>query len=221
MKWSLLALVLVVAVARPAAAQCTKDTDCKGDRICEAGACATPARSQQVKPEQPLPVSPEPADQSPVESADAGDEPDSALPVPPPVVPVPVGDEGLSTLQVVGISLTAAGLASAGTWWYFGSQAIEAQDRANVCAKSPETTGGTCPEAKYQRHVDERKLNALVADIAFLGANVLFLGAAGVLVASILVPSSVRLADAAHIEGPELMGVGVSPSGRLLVNGRF
>ena len=44
-RWSLaLAATLAVSLAwsSPALAGCEKDTDCKGDRICEQGACVTP-----------------------------------------------------------------------------------------------------------------------------------------------------------------------------------
>jgi len=39
------------APAPPPALGCTKDTDCKGDRICQSGACMDPVR----KPEEPAP----------------------------------------------------------------------------------------------------------------------------------------------------------------------
>ena len=32
--------------------QCTKDTDCKGDRICEQGQCVNPGKSQPAKPDK-------------------------------------------------------------------------------------------------------------------------------------------------------------------------
>lgn len=46
----------VTAIARPGAAQCKTDVDCKGDRICENGQCVTPAA-----PVAPAPVAPAPA----------------------------------------------------------------------------------------------------------------------------------------------------------------
>jgi len=33
----------LLAIATPASADCTKDTDCKGDRVCDAGVCRAPA----------------------------------------------------------------------------------------------------------------------------------------------------------------------------------
>jgi hypothetical protein len=69
---SILSACLVLAVSIPhAMAQCTKDTDCKGNRICEQGRCATvgapsrPAPTMTVAARQP--VSPS----SPTSSASA------------------------------------------------------------------------------------------------------------------------------------------------------
>ncbi|HZP65754.1 MAG TPA: hypothetical protein VFB32_05545 [Rudaea sp.] len=41
----LLAFALVVALCANARADCTKDTDCKGDRVCENGRCVNPYSS--------------------------------------------------------------------------------------------------------------------------------------------------------------------------------
>ena len=54
----------VTAIARPGAAQCKTDIDCKGDRICENGQCVTPAAPVAPAPVAPAPVaaaSPAPA----------------------------------------------------------------------------------------------------------------------------------------------------------------
>lgn len=40
--WTLLSGVSVLLVSALANAQCTKDTDCKGDRVCEGGKCTSP-----------------------------------------------------------------------------------------------------------------------------------------------------------------------------------
>lgn len=54
-----LVLFTTLAAAQLAHAQCTKDTDCKGDRICVKGACAAPAASTPAVPEvQPQPAAP-------------------------------------------------------------------------------------------------------------------------------------------------------------------
>lgn len=50
----MLALVLMISLG-----QCTKDTDCKGDRICNAGECVAPAESPPPAP--PLVVERPPA----------------------------------------------------------------------------------------------------------------------------------------------------------------
>src|SRR5262245_126921 len=56
-----LVAVPVLAVPGVALAQCTKDTDCKGERVCERGACITPAeRAPPPKPEYTAPPPPPP-----------------------------------------------------------------------------------------------------------------------------------------------------------------
>jgi hypothetical protein len=64
MSSKLLVAFALLASASQAHAQCTKDTDCKGDRICELGRCITPASTPArvaspappVAPPQPQPV---------------------------------------------------------------------------------------------------------------------------------------------------------------------
>src|SRR5690349_2243863 len=56
-----LVAVLVLAVPGAALAQCTKDTDCKGERICERGTCVLPAeRAPPPRPEYTAPPPPPP-----------------------------------------------------------------------------------------------------------------------------------------------------------------
>ncbi len=43
----------VIAAPGVALAQCTKDTDCKGDRVCERGKCVTPAERTETPPVPP------------------------------------------------------------------------------------------------------------------------------------------------------------------------
>src|SRR3954468_6899164 len=62
--------------ASSAHAQCTMDTDCKGDRVCEAGSCVTPA----LPPAPAAPSGAAPAVAAPV-----------AAPPPPPSYSVPPG----------------------------------------------------------------------------------------------------------------------------------
>lgn len=64
----LLGGLLCVSLASPSWAQCTKDTDCKGDRVCEGGTCIAPgapvpapAASSSEPAASPAPASPAPA----------------------------------------------------------------------------------------------------------------------------------------------------------------
>jgi hypothetical protein len=57
-------------------AQCTKDTDCKGERVCEQGACVTPNPAQPPAPAPPTDAAPggataTPAGATPANGADA------------------------------------------------------------------------------------------------------------------------------------------------------
>lgn len=65
--WVVLAggLTLFSSVAR---AQCTKDTDCKGDRVCEAGKCTAPAAPPETAT-PPATTEPAPAAGEPVPAA--------------------------------------------------------------------------------------------------------------------------------------------------------
>ena len=60
----LLGTVGVLLVASEAHAQCTKDTDCKGDRVCEGGACVAAPAAPQPAP-APGAVVPAPAAPAP------------------------------------------------------------------------------------------------------------------------------------------------------------
>jgi hypothetical protein len=60
----------VLLVCGLASAQCTKDTDCKGDRVCEAGKCTSP----QLPPAPPAPPGESPGAEA------AGTEPGQAAP---------------------------------------------------------------------------------------------------------------------------------------------
>ena len=56
--WALISASSVLLVSALANAQCTKDTDCKGDRVCEAGKCTSPV----LPPAPPAP----PGNETPV-----------------------------------------------------------------------------------------------------------------------------------------------------------
>lgn len=70
----------VLLVSALANAQCTKDTDCKGDRVCDAGKCASPL--------PPAPAAPPGSEAAPSSGADAApaDAPANAEPAPAPAV---------------------------------------------------------------------------------------------------------------------------------------
>jgi hypothetical protein len=71
--------VSLLSVSSLSHAQCTKDTDCKGDRVCEAGSCVAPAA--------PLPVAPPPPQATaPLPESEPASRPDlvGAAPPPPP-----------------------------------------------------------------------------------------------------------------------------------------
>jgi hypothetical protein len=80
-----LSVVIALMVARSAAADCTKDTDCKGDRICERGVCVSPTPPPPPASTHPLPA--------PLSVLDGGEvpaaAPDAGMPVPE-VAPPPV-----------------------------------------------------------------------------------------------------------------------------------
>jgi hypothetical protein len=67
-------------------AQCSKDTDCKGDRVCDAGSCVSPAQ-----PPSPSPAAPGGADPSgaaaPANSGDPGQARAAEVPAAEPEVP--------------------------------------------------------------------------------------------------------------------------------------
>jgi hypothetical protein len=51
----LVALPCVIGLVRPTAAQCMKDIECKGDRICINGRCEDPRRSRETSERAPVP----------------------------------------------------------------------------------------------------------------------------------------------------------------------
>src|SRR5687768_15836360 len=63
-----------------AAAQCTKDTECKGDRVCDAGKCTSPLPAAPPPPPGPA-AAPPPAGEP---SAAPAGEPAAAAVAPPP-----------------------------------------------------------------------------------------------------------------------------------------
>jgi len=96
-------LFLTVSSAR---AQCTKDTDCKGERICATGACVDPPRVQQQAIAEP--------------TSDKGVATDSVAPANPaaPNIPAPPSSNTMPTLYVCQpptVHPAGAGVAGAGS----------------------------------------------------------------------------------------------------------
>jgi len=62
MSHAIRALLALSILAAPGAAlaQCTKDSDCKGDRVCERGACVSPGERAEAPPQQLTPPPPPP-----------------------------------------------------------------------------------------------------------------------------------------------------------------
>jgi hypothetical protein len=82
--WAFGSVAALLLVQSAAHAQCTKDTDCKGDRVCEAGKCTAPA------PAAPAPAAP--SDVAPSADATASPAPpaEGASPEPAPPEPAPL-----------------------------------------------------------------------------------------------------------------------------------
>ena len=102
-------LLAASALAGPGAAyaQCTKDTECKGDRVCERGACVSPSERAQPPPPPEYVAPPPPATPT---------APARPAPRPHPVAPVSEGAWEASArknLITYDILSTAAGIAVA------------------------------------------------------------------------------------------------------------
>ena len=81
-----LALGLLLFGSASARAACTKDTECKGDRICDAGQCVPPpTTASSAAPLPPPPPAPVPESEAP-----SAPPPAPAAPPPPPSAPPPV-----------------------------------------------------------------------------------------------------------------------------------
>ncbi len=79
--WTLLSSAAVLlTVSAAASAQCTKDTDCKGDRVCEAGKCTSPAALPPAPPAPPGSDAPGAAAVAPLAPAPAAPNAGGAAP---------------------------------------------------------------------------------------------------------------------------------------------
>lgn len=89
----------MLATSTIAHAQCTKDTDCKGDRVCEAGKCTSP---QALPPAPPPPPGPPPPDAAPAGDAAASGAPAPSSPATPAAVaPTPAPSAAVPPAPVV------------------------------------------------------------------------------------------------------------------------
>lgn len=85
--WSLLSGATVLLASVMAQAQCTKDTDCKGNRVCEAGKCTSPA----LPPAPPAP----PGSEAPAVAPASGADPSAPAPAPAAPTATPTTGSGI------------------------------------------------------------------------------------------------------------------------------
>lgn len=83
--WASLGAGLLLAWSSVAEAQCSKDTDCKGDRVCEGGKCVSPPPATPVAPAAAAAPAPAPA-APPVATETDGSAPPPAAPAAGPAV---------------------------------------------------------------------------------------------------------------------------------------
>ncbi len=88
--WASLGAGLLLAWSSVAEAQCSKDTDCKGDRVCEGGKCVSPAPASPVTPVAPAAAAAEPVAPQPVAPAADGAAPAPAAEPAPATAPAAV-----------------------------------------------------------------------------------------------------------------------------------
>ncbi len=106
----------VLLVTALASAQCTKDTDCKGDRVCEAGKCTSPVSLPPAPPAPPGSETPTGAAVPPIPAAPgvnaAGEQPPvspEGEPQPPKTVQPPLDTEPEPISEVPPGALTPLG----------------------------------------------------------------------------------------------------------------
>jgi hypothetical protein len=167
-----------VLLAAQAHAQCSKDIDCKGERVCEAGQCVDP------KPMEPLPPPPPPA-AAPAEGAPAAAPPSAAVPstAPQPAAPLPppiVADEAASAqpmhrrspaIMTTGIVLTSAAVP---LMLIAGALSNRAYDS---CVKDQYTTSSSSPSSFYDSNPcrdarDTRGTAIIIGGIIGLGVGI-------------------------------------------------
>jgi hypothetical protein len=126
---SAVALFLLATMAPAAArAQCTKDIECKGDRVCEAGRCTAPPLPPPPEPTLPPPSPSVPTSASaPASSTEAAVTVEPAVPAPAPahVTPSatswgPLSPDRRRTMKMLGGGLMAIGGVSLLTVYVLG-----------------------------------------------------------------------------------------------------
>jgi hypothetical protein len=143
---------MVVHWASSAHAQCTKDTDCKGDRICNDGACMDPTPPAALAP---LPAPEPPAAIAPPAPTSPGAIPDAI----PDASRAPRGDESAAreesavateprspAMATTGLVLTALGTVSLVTTAILAGKGVADQNASesafcsdNICSRAADT----------------------------------------------------------------------------------
>jgi hypothetical protein len=152
----------ILAAALAAGGGCTKDTDCKGDRICEAGKCVSP------------PPAAAPAVAAPVETSDAGVT--FSAPPPPPPLPAAVNaadypkvirKNGVTCVQSLGDDGVVREDCRADSTSYSGN-------RHPMDPSSPPPSSSFAPAAHSAE--DEPERSSVLADFAAVGNLGLLIG---------------------------------------------
>jgi hypothetical protein len=162
---SVLAAVGVLFVSQRAFAECTMDTDCKGDRICEQGVCvsptnATPAPAAPAAPAAPPPVA--------VSAPAATAAPRPALPEDPPVPRMERHSKAMMTGGIVMVSVAPLALLVAGI------SALE-QDLCEIGHGDTSYSGssaGVSVRAQDCSSYDTRIYNGLISALVLVGVGV-------------------------------------------------
>jgi len=131
--WGGVLAAVVLLLTSAAHAECTKDTDCKGDRICDAGVCqAPPVAAEAAAPAQPVPTT--------EAAAPPASAPVAPVPAPAPVVAKPPDLEPKMKPQSTGLMVAGVvALTASAITFYAGYVALIA--------------GGTCDS--YDREYDD------------------------------------------------------------------
>jgi hypothetical protein len=127
----------LLAWGSPARAECTKDTDCKGDRVCNAGVCTEPRPTSalpplQAPPEESEPASPpppaivRPAAVQPAARVSTADDAEAE------VQERTVMEPRSPAMRTAGVVLTAAGAVSLVLTGVFFAETIQASNQVHA-----------------------------------------------------------------------------------------